>query len=188
MTRLRILGRIPIMMLLLFLLLPEMSGCASSGEEFVAPNTDLSGRKVVVLPFSNLTTTPDAGQAVTSIVLTALRIRHPFLLLPLPNGTLSSPAKERADDFLSPDLRGRIRSLTGADAALVGTVTEYEYRAGGTTRPVASFSWSLLSLRTGRTLWTASASRMGSCFWSCRKTLSALSRDLVDEKIRELPH
>jgi hypothetical protein len=176
------------LMLLILLLLPVMPGCASSGEEFVAPNTDLSGRKVVVLPFSNLTTTPDAGQAITSIVLSDLRIRHPFVLLPLPEGTLSLPGKERADDFLSQNLRNRIRSMTGADAALVGTVTEYEYRAGGTTRPVTGFSWSLLSLRTGRILWAASASRMGSCFWSCRKTLSSLARDLVDEKIRELPH
>ncbi len=161
-------------------------GCATTGAGFVSTNTDLSRLKVVVLPFSNLTTTPDAGKAVTALFLSELQIRHPFPILPLPKDTLSGIRLSRPEDSIAPDIRLRIRSMTGADAALTGVVTEFEYRIGGTTRPVAGLSWSLVSLRTGRILWAANASRMGSCFWSCRQTLSGLARDLIDEKLRKL--
>ncbi|MHB1606538.1 MAG: hypothetical protein ACYCTV_09145 [Leptospirales bacterium] len=163
-----------------------MAGCAAPNAEFLSPNTDLPRLKVVVLPFTNLTTTPDAGKAVTEIFLSELHIRHPFPLLPLPKGTPSRTWSPGTVDSIPPDIRTQIQAMTGADAALTGTVTEFEYRVGGTTRPVSALSWTLVSLRTGRILWAANAARMGSCFWSCRKTLSGLTKDLVDEKIREL--
>ena len=184
MQRLTIVQQYSIKFSVLFLLM--IASCAGPNAEFLSPNTDLPKLKVVVLPFSNLTTTPDAGKAVTEIFLSELQIRHPFSVLPLPKGTLPQTRSTGPEDSLTPDIRARIQAMTGADAALTGTVTEFEYRVGGTTRPVSALSWTLLSLRTGRILWAANASRMGSCFWSCRKTLSGLTKDLVDEKIREL--
>ena len=184
MQRLTIVQQYSIKFSVLFLLM--IASCAGPNAEFLSPNTDLPKLKVVVLPFSNLTTTPDAGKAVTEIFLSELQIRHPFSVLPLPKGILSRPPSTGPEDSLTPDIRARIQAMTGADAALTGTVTEFEYRVGGTTRPVSALSWTLFSLRTGRILWAANASRMGSCFWSCRKTLSGLTKDLVDEKIHEL--
>lgn len=176
--------RFPIGLAILFSL--AIAGCATTGAGFISPNTDLSRLKVVVLPFANLTTTPDAGKAVTALFLSELQIRQPFSILPLSQDTLSGIRLSHTEDSISPDIRLRLRSTTGADAALTGVVTEFEYRIGGTTRPVAGLSWSLISLRTGRILWSANASRMGSCFWSCRQTLSGLARDLIDEKLRKL--
>ncbi|MHB1285725.1 MAG: hypothetical protein ACYCYP_04040 [Leptospirales bacterium] len=162
------------------------TGCQATGTGYLSPNTNLSRLKVVVVPFTNLTTTPDAGKSVTSIFLSEIQIRNPFSLLPLPKETLSGVNPSVFGDSIPNNVRIRLQAQTGADAVLTGVVTEFEYRIGGTTRPVAGFAWSLVSLHTGRTLWAANASRMGSCFWSCRQTLSGMARDLIDEKLQAL--
>lgn len=160
-----------------------LSACHSAGFEYRTPNTNLSGLKVVILPFSNLTTTPDAGKSVTAIFVSAVNVRHPFVMIDYPRRERLSRSVDPATGAVSATVRTRIRASTGADAVLSGSVTEFEYRVGGATRPVVGMSWTLVSLKTGRVLWAVSVSRMGSCFWTCRETVSGLARTLIDEKI-----
>ena len=167
-------------------LLLVLPACHSAGFEYRTPNTNLSGLKVVLLPFSNLTTTPDAGKSVTALFVSAVNVRHPFTLIDVPDPERVSGKIDPATGSIPAELRRRIKASTGADAVLSGAVSEFEYRVGGTTRPVVGLSWTLVSLGTGRVLWAASVSRMGSCFWTCRETVSGLARNLIDEKIVSL--
>jgi TolB-like protein len=167
-------------------LLLVLPACHSAGFDYRTPNTNLSGLKVVVLPFSNLTTTPDAGKSVTALFVSEVNVRHPFILIDFPDPDLLSGKVDPATGSVPVGLRRRIKASTGADAVLSGTVTEFEYRVGGTSRPVVGMSWTLVSMGTGRVLWAASVSRMGSCFWTCRDTVSGLARNLIDEKIVSL--
>jgi hypothetical protein len=163
-----------------------LSACHSAGFEYRTPNTNLSGLKVVILPFSNLTTTPDAGKSVTALFVSAVNVRHPFILIDYPERERLSRSVDPATGAVPASVRVRIRSSTGADAVLSGSVTEFEYRVGGATRPVVGMSWTLVSLKTGRVLWAASVSQMGSCFWTCRETVTGLARKLIDEKIARM--
>ncbi len=167
----------------LFLSVCFLSSCETVPADYQASNTDLSSLKVVVLPFRNLTTTPDAGKAVTALFASDLLIRHPFTLLPLSRQEAISSLF--SDQSLSAQTRATLKS-EGGDAALTGVVSEFNYEVGGSTRPVVALSWSLISLQTGRILWSANTSRMGSCFWTCRETVSGLASNLIDEQVRKI--
>jgi len=125
--------------------------------------------KVLVPPFRNLTVHPKAGVALAGILATELRKQGIFDIqesLILEGGGDGSAS----DDPLS------MARAAGADAVLVGFVTEYGYRYGFRKQPVVGIDLRLV--RTdGTVLWAVSASEAGSAY---------VGRDSVTEAAQRL--
>ncbi len=125
--------------------------------------------KVLVPPFRNLTVHPKAGIALAGILATELRKQGVFDIE-------ESPLLENGSDGSASDNPLAMARAAGADAVLVGFVTEYGYRYGFRKQPVVGVDIRLV--RTdGTVLWAVSASEAGSAY---------LGRDSVTEAAQRL--
>jgi len=165
----------------LILVLLLMSACVSAGRSSGSLPAAPRPLAVFVQPFSNLTTTPDAGKSLTTLLSsTLLRYREFRLVAP---ETLPFPLPQNVSATnMSLAMRDRLKSA-GIDAVLSGSVIEYTYRSELESEPVVGMNWTMTDLRSGRVLWAASLSGVGSCFLGCSQTLTSLSSDLIGKEV-----
>lgn len=120
-------------------------------------------KSIAVAPFENLTQFAEAGKILSDLFttqLTALR-RHTIM----DRSMVERRLKERnvklgktIDRSAAKDIGG----VLGADAVLIGSVTEYSYESQPgirQTEPAVGFSVRLVDVRSGVILWAASVSR-----------------------------
>ncbi|MCL5284141.1 MAG: hypothetical protein M1313_00025 [Nitrospirae bacterium] len=167
---------------LLFTLLLLTGGCGGS---LPPPADPLLGKSVLVLPFENLSQTPEAGRTLSSLFVSSLDLHRAMYLVSATPGIIKDISAVSRSGALPPALLTEL-SRERIDAVLFGVVTEYEYRRGLSTEPVVGFTWKMVSTLTGRTLWTGAVSRVDSCFWVCRDTLSSFGRALVDRAVERM--
>ena len=161
-----------------FLLLVSCaSGGASSGRLPPAPRP----LTLFVQPFANLTTTPDAGKSVTTLLVASLLRRPEMRLASAESLPLPLPPTVSATN-MSLAIRDRLKSA-GIDAILSGSVIEYTYRSELESEPVVGINWTMTDLKTGRVLWSAALSGVGSCFLGCSQTLTSLSTRLIGNEV-----
>jgi hypothetical protein len=139
---------------------------------------------VLLLPFKNLTTTPEAGKTISALFISSLTLHHAMHLSSASYETTRDLAKmaeggNLPDSILAPLAKEHI------DAVLFGNVTEYEYRSGLSTEPVVGFTWKMISTKKGRTIWTGAVSQIDTCFWLCHDTLSEFGKELVDKAVEK---
>ena len=161
----------------LFLLASCASGGKSSGLLPPAPRP----LTVFVQPFSNLTTTPDAGKSVTTLLVSSL-LRHPELRLASAESLPFPLPRNVSATNMSLTMRDRLKAA-GIDAILSGSVIEYTYRSELESEPVVGIDWTMTDIRSGRVLWSAALSGVGSCFLGCSQTLTSLSTDLIGHEV-----
>ncbi|MDA8059726.1 MAG: hypothetical protein M0Z37_05185 [Nitrospiraceae bacterium] len=164
-----------------FMLLGE-AGCSSTSGNQSGHIPVLSApMSVLILPFSNLTTTPDAGKSVTTILTSSL-IRQNQLRV-IPSDSLPFPVTAGISAInVPPGLRDRLRSM-GVDTLLSGSVIEYGYRSELESEPVVGMTWMMTDLSSGKVLWAVRTSGVGSCFLGCRETLTSLSGKLIRREV-----
>ncbi|MHB8544933.1 MAG: hypothetical protein ACYC9S_13165 [Leptospirales bacterium] len=172
-------NRMAMMALLVGTLL--FSGCATVSSRNTEPLDHMS---VLLLPFKNLTSTPEAGKTISALFVSSLTVHHAMYLASASSQTMKDVARMAESGTLPPSILEPL-SKEHIDAVLFGNVTEYEYRAGLSTEPVVGFTWKMISTRTGRTVWTGAVSKVDSCFWFCHDTLSEFGKDLVDREVEE---
>jgi hypothetical protein len=141
-------------------------GCAAPARMFVNPQADMTlYKKVVVVPFANLSGDTYAGARVTRAFTTELVIADRFQLV--------DPAQllgelERAGAL--PDANGQVDPVKLRDAAarleatavIRGAVNEYASRGSGTdTYPVVSFDAEMVDTATGNIVWRISVTESG---------------------------
>lgn len=170
--------------ILALLILPLVSACSSTSENhsgrIAVSKTPIS---VLILPFSNLTTTPDAGKSVTTILTSSLIRKDSLRIIPSDSLPLLVPSGVSALN-IPPGLRDRLKSM-GIDALLSGSVIEYGYRSELESEPVVGMTWMMTDLETGRVLWSVRASGVGSCFFGCSQTLTSLSGKLIRREVAQ---
>ncbi|EQD25496.1 MAG: hypothetical protein D084_Lepto4C00112G0003, partial [Leptospirillum sp. Group IV 'UBA BS'] len=128
-----------------------LSGCASGSRSAGLLPARSAPLVVYVQTFANLTTTPDAGRSVTTLLRAEL-LRHPEFRLvssealpfPLPQGVSATN--------MGAAVRDRLRGA-GIEAILSGSVIEYAYRSELESEPVVGMNWTMTDLATGRVLW-----------------------------------
>lgn len=157
------------------------AGCSTVRSENSDP---IDHMFVLLLPFKNLTSTPNAGKAISALFVSSITVHRAMYLSSSDNGTTKELAKMAEsgtlpENILVPLARQHI------DAVLFGNVTEYEYRSGLSTEPIVGFTWKMISTRTGRTIWVGAVSKVDSCFWVCHDTLAEFARNLVDVEIEK---
>ena len=143
-----------------------------------ASNVPLS---VLILPFSNLTTTPDAGKSVTTILTSALIAKNSLQVIPAGSIPFEIPSGVSAIN-VPPGLREKLRSM-GVETLLSGSVIEYGYRSELESEPVVGVTWMMTNLVSGKVLWLVRASGVGSCFFGCSQTLTSLSGSLIRREV-----
>ena len=142
------------------------AGCAAPLRVFVNPQADMTlYRKVVVVPFANLSGDPYAGARITRAFTTELVIADRFQLV--------DPAQllgelERAGTL--PDANGQLDPARLRDAAtkleasgvIRGAVTEYASRGSGADQyPVVGFDAEMVDTATGNIVWRISVTESG---------------------------
>ncbi len=160
-----------------------LSGCTTGSHlerNFISnsppPQRDGS---VLVVPFQNLTVHPKAGVAVAKIVATELYKEGLFSVQESPLLNAAQPVGNHSTD--EPVAMAR---AAGADAVLIGSVTEYGYRYGFRKQPVVGISVRLI--RTdGAVLWAASASEVGSAYLG-RDSMTEAAQRVVMRLVQEL--
>ena len=139
---------------------------------------------ILVLPFKNFTATPKSGQTVSALFATSLSTHREGYLVSASPGVIKDVAGFTESGTLPSDVLATL-AREHIDAVLFGNVTEYEYRSGLSTEPVVGFTWKLISTRTGRAVWMGAVSKVDSCFWVCRDTLSEFAKTLIDELVEK---
>lgn len=167
--------------ILTFVAILLLDGCSTSGFRSSEPIDHMS---VLLLPFKNLTSTPEAGKTISALFVSSITVSHAMYLASASPATSKDIAKIAESGTLPNSI---LESLARdhIDAVLFGNVTEYEYRSGLSTEPVVGFTWKMLSTKTGSTIWTGAVSRVDSCFWVCHDTLAEFGKTLVDEEVEK---
>jgi curli biogenesis system outer membrane secretion channel CsgG len=148
------------------LALTALLGCAAPGKIYVNGDADMSYyEKVAVLPFSNLSGQPYAGDRVMRTFVTELVITERFHLV--------DPGEFRAvldrigglpgvDGAYDPKKLKDASKETGATGIIRGAVTEYGMQRGqNDERPILAFDVEMVDVQTSNIVWRASVSKRG---------------------------
>jgi polysaccharide biosynthesis protein PelC len=128
----------------------------------------------VLLPFSNATETPFAGQRAESVTENLLRTlgvtdlgRYPATL----QGDNLFETGQPKDAARAMDWARE----AGARYAVTGTVDEWRYKVGVDGEPAVGVALQIVDVESGRVLWSGVGGKSG---WS-RESLSGVAQDLI---------
>ncbi|AKS23088.1 MAG: hypothetical protein C75L2_00390021 [Leptospirillum sp. Group II 'C75'] len=158
-----------------------MGGCGTTRSNESEP---IEHMFVLLLPFKNLTSTPNAGKAVSALFVSSITVNHAMYLTSADTETTKDLAKMAESGTLPENILEPL-AKEHIDAVMFGNVTEYEYRSGLSTEPLVGFTWKMISTRTGRTIWAGTVSKLDSCFWVCHDTLTEFAKNLVDREVEK---
>lgn len=146
--------------------LTTLLGCAAPGKLYVNGEADMSYYdKIAVLPFSNLSGQPYAGERVMRTFVTELVITERYHIV--------DPSEFRAvldrigglpgmDGTYDPKKLKDAAKETGATGIIRGAVTEYGMQRGqNDERPILAFDVEMVDVQTSNIVWRASVSRRG---------------------------
>ena len=143
-------------------------GCAEATRVYIHPQADLYRiKKVVVLPFANLTGQNFAGEKVTEYFITECLINKRFTVAE--PGEVSRAAREGGLALGQPSAQGmdvqaaqKLGAALKAQAVFLGTVQQYEMASvAGEQYPVVSVSARLLDVETATIIWMGSTTLSG---------------------------
>ncbi len=176
---------------LVLALLPFLSAC---GVNRGLERDDLQSRVlsphaplIAVLPFENLSEHPNAGEILTRLMATALYRQKSFNIREEPKWVPGGADKDVNSEKL-PSTMPEIQQLAhklGADAALLGSVTEFHYQHGLREEPVVGLSVRLVRSCDGKVVWAASRSVSGKGLFR-RESLNQVAQRMVDLLAKEL--
>lgn len=158
-----------------------ISGCAGPGGNgrganvFVTPAA-ANVQKVAVLPFRAATEL--IGASVSDMFVTELMKTGKYQLIERSQLNNVLGETEVALSGLSSGQAAQLGRMAGANAVIIGTVSEYEMMAyKGRSLPVVGINVRMIDTTTGRILWSIDHARSG----SRGSTLAQQSRSVVSE-------
>ena len=174
-----------------------LAGCASVAPRlYVNPQADMAYyRRVVVLPFANLSQQNLAGERVTRAFITELIIADRFRVIePADFYTVLARigGEPGGDGTYDPEKLRQAAAQVEATGLIRGAVTEYQMqRFGQNELPVLGFDVELLDAATGNVVWRASIARRGSgrvpvIGGGGTRTLGRLTQETCAELVAEL--
>ncbi len=135
--------------------------------------------KFVVIPFSNYTETPLAGEramAITAALLESGGLQHVTVYQNNDNANAVLPGMNRV---ASRATLLRWASDTGAKYVVSGSVTEWGYKVGLDGEPVVGISIQLIELSSKRIIWTA----VGSVSGGNRVAVTTMAQKLLNSML-----
>jgi polysaccharide biosynthesis protein PelC len=137
-----------------------LSGCTSMQVDHSQPVAIPSSQKIAVLPFVNLTETPQANERAAAIAAQLFRSKGMTQVVsyPLRQGKLTfvgvkaSPSRET---LLAWAMNKH------ANYALNGSVSEWNYKVGLDGEPVVGVNLEIIDLNRNKVIWSAVGSKSG---------------------------
>ncbi|MCX5858930.1 MAG: DUF799 family lipoprotein [Proteobacteria bacterium] len=147
------------------LLALTLAACAGVQKSvLVPPDPKLDGVScVVVLPFENLSSRPEAGKVISDILATELYSSRRFGIMEWEEAQTALQASGLSiPESLDAEAAKSLAQKLGVQAALIGTISDYSYgstlleiRAG---LPSVAFTARLIDAQTGNPLWASALS------------------------------
>lgn len=165
--------------LTLGLALAFLAGCSVMQSQQTSDPVDLDSRFAVV-PLSNLSQTPQAGDQAASILSALLRARGAAeveLYLPPDSNPLIYDNRARQQEAVA-----TARS-EGADIIVTGTVDEWRYKSGLDGEPAVGITLEFRNARDNSVLWSATGARTG---WG-REAVTVAGHKVLDELLDQMP-
>lgn len=139
-------------------------------------------KKIAILPFRNMTETPQADQRAASMTANLLRTKGINNLITYPNKTKQFT--------LIPGVKPEIamRKLLiwarkqNASYAVIGDVTEWNYKVGLDGEPAVGINLELINVENEQVIWAAAGSKSG----GSRTALSDVALDLIESMLQSL--
>jgi polysaccharide biosynthesis protein PelC len=159
-----------------FGLLLGLTGCAAI--QYGASPALSCTEKWIVLPFQNYSEMPQAGQSTARLVENALRAQGVKDV-----GFYSSSLEDSLIEFSL--THGQYEKTLewakwqNAVYGITGSVTEWRYKNASSGEPAAGLTLSIIDVKSGKTIWSASGSKTG---WSS-DALSGVALQLVKKLI-----
>jgi len=138
--------------------------------------------RTAVVPFSNHTETPLAGERAMSITAAVLESRGVYNLTVYKNdhqGRVLFPGMNKVES--EETLMHWARS-TNARYMLTGSVNEWTYKVGLDGEPVVGVSMQVIDLTTGQIVWTSVGSQNG----GSRTAVSTVGQELINRLVSGL--
>ena len=159
-----------------------LSACTATVLNHSAPVGIQHRTKIAVVPFSNYTETPLAGErakAITAAVLESRGFRHVVVYQATPKDTVLFPSMTAVESQQALSMWAK---KMHACYMMTGSVNEWTYKVGLDGEPVVGLSLQLIDLKTGHILWTAVGSKSG----GSRIAVSTTAQGLINDLLRGL--
>ena len=163
-------------------LLCFVSGCAAKTDYTDTTRPVSSWGRVAVIPFVNVSGTPNAGRAVTELFVAELTAKQALELAPQDNVNALLLEFEGMD--LPPK---KLAEITNADTLILGHITEYAYKQSLGEDPAVGITLRAIDAKTGAVLWSASRSGTGRYSWVREDSLSRLAQGMCRHLVYALP-
>jgi hypothetical protein len=158
------------------------------------PNMDFGAiQTVAVMPFQNLSRETLAADRVRDVFVNRLLSTGVVYVMPVGEvARAAARAEIQTPSTPSTDEVVKLSGLLKAQAVITGVVGEYgEVRSGVTSANLISISVQMQESQTGRTVWTASATKGGISAWDRLlggggRPMNDVTRDAVNDVIRKL--
>jgi len=127
-----------------------------------------------IVPFSNHTQTPQAGQSAAAITAALLETRGVSQIIPYEVKTSKDQLLLSIEDIPLKELLkwARARRL---QYVVSGNINEWQYKVGLDGEPVVNVALQLIDVKSGRVIWTAVGGRTG----GSRAGLTVVAQQLI---------
>ena len=159
-----------------------LSACAGRIVNYSAYVPVNLNSKIAVIPFSNYTETPLAGERAMSITAATLEsggFAHVVIYQQRDNSNTLLPGMSKS---VSQKVLLQWASRTGSRYLMTGSVNEWTYKVGLDGEPAVGLSLQLIDLRTKRIVWTAVGSQSG----FSRMAVSTVAQELINTMLKRL--
>lgn len=136
--------------------------------------------RVAVVPFINLSETPQAGDRAASILVALLRaegMNRVELYLPEDANPLMYESQGRQQEGID------MAEADGVDLIVTGTVEEWRYKAGFDNEPAVGVTLLVRRASDNALVWSATAAKAG---WG-RASLGTTGRSVLQELVEAMP-
>ena len=178
------------------LVLGPACSCAPSVRMYVNPEADLAFyRKIAVLPFTDMSSVPQAGPRVTRAFVTELILTDRFEIIQPEDfaGALHRQGTFQGQDgTYDPDKLKDAATQLGVTGILRGAVTEYQMSrsSDGGDIPVIAFDAELTDVATGKVVWRSSITKRGkgrvAVVGGGTRSLGKLTQEACQELVAQL--
>lgn len=159
-----------------------LASCTSLEVDHGRPLSLAYTKRIVVLPFANMTETPQADERAVAITANMLRTKG------LVN-VYSYPYKPTQASLIpgvkKPIPRSRLIAFAkrkNANLALIGNVTEWNYKVGLDGEPAIGLNMEIVDIHTNQVLWSSVGSKSG----GSRTALSSVAQVLVEKMLDDI--
>ncbi len=165
----------------------HLGACTAANQSIVYQEQGFSGEKyrcIVVPPFENLSRTGSAGLAMADFVAQALQ-SGPYKVINRQEVQLLNDNTALLNEGLDPGRAIELGKRLGADAVVIGTVSDYWYRSLD-AKPEITLNLRIVDVWTEKVVYVTTGTHRPQFLSNAPLLLTAASKELADELARPM--